>query len=311
VYVARLSPDAQKIEWAWLLKGHREAARLFLGPNGEVVMRCFNYKRISADGKTCEEIPLSHGGGPRLRFLAVNPKDGLMLRGGDTHTGTGHEPWRKPLFYGYGRDGKFLWSIYDWSPGLVGHADFRLVSDSSVRVATFDPEGNIIFYGWSDGGNTVFGWNPIDPQKSAGKNGFGMSLWGAGVGSFCHVVKFRPGDFEVLGFTVWVAYMMPDDKTGKDQPNGLRVDHLLGLSDGSIAMSGGAGTWLVQTPEPWFKHPKFDNAPYTSGGRGNFVAVFSTDFSHLYFSSAAPGCSVEALGETPRGVLFEIGRAHV
>ena len=303
VYVARLSPDAGKLEWVWLLKGHRETGTLRFGPNGSVVFQCFGFKHISADGRNLGETQLQ-GSGQRVRFLDVSPKDGTIVRGGDTCTGTGREPWRKPLFYGYDLQGKWLWSIYDWPPGLVGHDDFRLVSDSAVRVGTFDHDGNFIFYGWSDGGNTVFTRNPIDLEKGVPKQGFGMSLWGAGVGSFCHLVRLRSTDFDVLAWTVWVSYLMPDDKTGKDQPNGLRVNAIWPVSDGSVALTGDAGTWMIQTPDPWFRHPKFDKKEYASGGRGPFVAVFNRDFSHLFFSRTAPGCEMRAMCETPGGLVF-------
>lgn len=43
-----------------------------------------------------------------------------------------------------------------WDGPLVGHDRFRLVSDSQVRLARFMPNGHVVIYAWSDGGNTEF-----------------------------------------------------------------------------------------------------------------------------------------------------------
>jgi hypothetical protein len=304
VYVARLSPDGRKPEWVWLLKGHKELSKLFWGPEGSVVFKSFGVKRISGDGKTLTPVVFkSKVGG---RFLAVNPKDGMMLFGGDHNSGTGREPWRKPYFNGYDADGNWLWSIYDWNPGLVGHDDYRLVSDSSVRVATFDHDGNVMFYGWSDGGNSVFSRHPVDLDKGPKTKHWGISLWGAGVGSFAWLTRFRVEDFEPLSNMPWCTFLM---KEGKDIPNSATVYQILALKDGSWVFHGGAASFLVQTPEPWYKAAEHEGLNYTPGGRGAYIAVFSRDLDHLWFSRAIPGCEIRAMCETPQGIVI-VGRSE-
>jgi len=51
VYVAKLSPDAKRFEWAWVLAGFRDAPdRLWLGDNGDVTFSCRGVQRISNNG---------------------------------------------------------------------------------------------------------------------------------------------------------------------------------------------------------------------------------------------------------------------
>ena len=57
----------------------------------------------------------------------------------------------------------------------------RLVSDSAIRRAAVDPDGNLVIYAWSDGGNSVMYREPFDVRTHAkGFQGLGMSAYGAG-----------------------------------------------------------------------------------------------------------------------------------
>jgi len=294
VYVARLGPDATSLRWAWVFEGHRSPPdALHLDPGSRVVADIRGVKRIEGDGSRCEAVELRGSSGRVLRLMAVSPKTGLMLRCGEKHHGTGREPWRRPLFFAHAPDGSCAWSAYDWPGPLVGHDRFRLVSDSVVRLATFDPNGEIVFYGWSDGGNSVFTRSPIDLTKPVPKSRLGMSGWGVkGAKSFAHIVRFDPETFQVKDYLFWASYMT-------SSPNSSKISRLLPLSNGCQAIAGASASFLVQTPNAWYKVAEGKPA----AGRGNYVTVFNRDWSNALFSSALPCCTNISLAEVPGGLL--------
>ncbi len=306
VYVAKLNADGTKVLWTWVFEGHRSVGNnLWLDHEGNVVVDIRGARKISPDGKKIVNMLGIHDG-RRLRFLGVSPTDGTMIRGGDRNSGTGREPWRKPQFYIYDPQGKRVSSIYDWHPHLVGHDDYRLVSDSSVRLATYAPNGDIIFYGWSDGGNSVFTRQPVDLDRGVPHTGLGMSLWGANVLSACHIIRLNPKNYEVIGYTVWSTYLTGDE----DKPNSITVKEIEPLPDGSMAVHGGAASFLVQTPDPWYVPGDWNHKlPCTPGGRGRYVTIFEPEFRNIRFSSAIPAYDVTALGAGTKDTVLVVGRS--
>jgi hypothetical protein len=61
----------------------------------------------------------------------------------------------------------------------------------------------------------VFERQPLDLDKSVNKQGFGFSTWGAGVGSFAHILLIDTNTFATVSKTLWTGYL-----TGKNKPSG-------------------------------------------------------------------------------------------
>ncbi len=301
VYVAKLSPDASKVRWVWIFRGHRDSpGKLWPDDRGGVWFSVRGLKHLDTDGKKLREIPVRGG------VKAVNKHDGRIIAGGDRNSGTGREPWRRPVFRCYRPDGSSLWQVYDWPGPLVGHDDFRLVSDSSLRTAAWDADGQVLFTGWSDGGNTVWTRSPIDLEKSHGGSwGFGMSSWGAGVGSFAHFARFDPTDFDVKAYCFWASYMIFFDE---DQPNSAMISEILPLRNGSVAFRGAAASGYIQTPNAYYPDQQASPERFWYGGRT--IGVFNRDFTNLRFSSYVPGCSINALCEGPEGSVVFVGSSR-
>ena len=308
VYVAKLAPDGRQVKWVWLFEGHRQAPRkIWTDKKGGVTFEMFrDLHRLSLDGRDHRQY--GEGGHWKGRLLAVSPFDGGYVRGGDRQFGTGREPWRKPECYGFDADANLKWKIWDWTGPLVGHDRFRLVSDSSVRQASYDPEtGDLLVAGWSDGGNTVFTRQAADLSEPAPpETGYGMSLWGAGAGSFMHLMRVDLERLYTRAYSVWSAYLPRTFGENQGMPNGLKVDGIQAGPGGAVALRGGAATGLIQTPNAFYEYPYDWPAPYRYGG--DYVTIFNREFNNLYFSSYMPGCSVAEVGLTRRGFAF-VGRS--
>ena len=298
-YVAKLSADGTRPLWVWVFEGHRSAAsRIWRADDGWVLFELRGLKKVSPDGTKVVEVPVDAGG----RLLTVDPRTGRAVSGGDRNSSTGREPWRKPMLYGHDDAGKRAWSIYDWSPKLVGHDEYRLVSDSSLRHAVYDDDGKLLVVGWSDGGNSVLTRNPIDLDRPVPPSSFGMSSWGANVLSVSYFIRIDTKNFETPLYCLWLAYL--PGEMGK--PNSVSVKEILPLPDGSVAFHGGAATGLIQTPHNYSDQSR--NIADGVGYGGPYVSVFNRDFSNLRFSSYIPGCRINALGRCRSGLLV-VGRS--
>jgi len=314
-YVAKLDAGLRKFQWIWIFEGHRvPPAKIWEGPKGSVVFECRTLKSITKDGLKMWEVMKIMSTGRRM-VLGVHPLDGRIMIGGDYHHSTGREPWRKPVLDLYDAGGKPWARFYDWHGPLVGHNGLRLVSDSAVRKGNFMPNGDIILYIWSDGGNSVATCNPVDIRGHIPRSGLRMSMAGATVGSFCHLVRFNPDDYRDCSYTLWAAYLT-------FKPNSIFVGTIAGASDGRILLSGRAAGFLVQTTTRWFRAGDHYNVWRTAegktggikykkngwpdfigvGGRGEFSTVFSPGFTNVLWSSCLAKCGHKQMRETTRGV---------
>jgi hypothetical protein len=301
VYVARLAADLRRLEWVWLLKGHRTPPQqLWQDRAGSVYFQVHGLTKISADGRALKKITRTGSGG-RVGVRAVDPRDGSFYYGGDNNTRTGREPWRRPYLYKCDPAGKRLWGIWGWDPRRVGSDRYRLVSDSSPRCGLVARNGDLVIGGWSDGGNSVFSREPGDLDRPHGLKGFGMTAWGMkGANSLGWLMRIDPAARRMRAFSLWVGYIPMDFKTPRYRgaPNGCSIRQFAELADGSLALVGGAGTGLIQTPNAFYK--------YAGDGEkhgGSYVAVFSGDFAGLRFSSYLPGCDDVSLAATRKGLV--------
>lgn len=303
VYVARLDADTGKFAWVWKLRGYADVPeKLWTDDAGNVYFELHGFTRISADGGKLTKIT-EKGSGGRAGVRMVDPASGAFYFGGDRNTHTGREPWRQPFLYRFSSTGQKEWTAWEWNSRKVGTGQYRLVSDSAVRVSDIGPEGDLVVGGWSDGGNSVFTRQPHELNESAGKSALGFSAWGMkNANSLAYVMRMDPKTREMKAWTLWVGYIPEDFATPKyrNAPNGVSLRELESLPHGPVAIAGTAGTGLIQTPDAFFKYPK-DGQKHG----GWFVTVLPKGLDRLLFSSYLPGVSDIRLAEAAkaRGVL--------
>lgn len=209
---------------------------------------------------------------------AINPVDWTVATGWDSNTKTGREPWRKPsLRLQFAPETKREdMLLFPWDPKVIGSDKYRLVPDSSIRLIYFDDAGQMHVVGWSDGGNTVFERQPLDLDQGVPKGGLGFSAWGAGAGSFAHLLTIRTDSFATTSKTLWSGYL-----TGKNKPAGGSVEQLTVATDGSLLFTGEMGYGLIQTGD--------NLSPEQGNAGGPYVTVLEPDLSSIRFSSAFLG----------------------
>jgi hypothetical protein len=312
VFVARLAPDAARLQWVWVCEGHRDTSRPYVDGEGAVWFDSRGLKRISPDGRDLKAWPWEPAPGRRVELLAADPGQRLFVRGGDLYRpGFGRRSWRQPILHGYDDAGRWVWQAYPWDAGLVVQDRFRLVAESSVRAAAFAPGGDLILAGWSRGARSVLERSPIDLAEEVGHDGFRMvadeppSLeYGKETPSLAHLARLDPKTLQVRAYTLWAAYLIAGN-----QANSATIREVLPLADGSVAFRGAAATCLIQTPGAWVAYPADDVQRYKFSYLGEYVSVLSADFTSLRFSSYVPACEVLGLGAAPKGLLVA-GRAR-
>lgn len=304
VFVLRLSLEGA-VEWAWVFEGHRTPPEQVWALNdGCVYADVRGLHRISADGKEAKKLcPLALS--RTAKYLAVDPADGSFYYGGDRNTNTGKEPWRQPYLYKFDREGNKLWKLWEWPPKSLrdGMADGYdgLVSDSSPRAGDLTPGGELLIGGWSDGGNSVFSFQPTDCTKPVPKAPLEMSCWGMkGANSIAHVMRIDPKTQQVLAHAHWVAYvpMNFSEERMRGAPNGARIRQIKAHPEGAVAICGSAASVLVQTPNAFYAYPGDGR-----GAGGECVAVYDREMANFLFSSYLPGCENAAVWSTPRGFV--------
>ncbi len=289
IFIARLRPDLSGFIWAHTLKDdHREAPELSVLNNGLISLIAGNAYHINTDGAIVKAtaVPITNSW-----VRGVDPVTHGFATGGDSHTRTGWEPWRKPVMFIFDDQGQHLFELYRWSEKLVGTNWSRLVSDSETRLLTYDNHGHLLMYGWSDGGNSVFEYAPYDmrtgvrqaAQARTGRERIGLdfSTWGVGVSSIAHLMKIDPATAEPLAKTLFLAYF-----ADRNVPSGASIDMINSATDNSLLIAGRTGFGLIETGS--IKVNTLDhNEGHYIGGR--FIAVLNETMSDIRFSSALPG----------------------
>jgi hypothetical protein len=270
VYVAKLSPDTTKVLWVRVINGMSAAPKLRLGA-GKIYLQAADVRVFDASGKQLSQTKLPNGGSGHI---AVNPIDGTIAIGGEHHWPTGREPYRDPTLNIRKPDGTLLYELYNWDGPLVGLNALRLVSDSAIRGAIYDSEGNLLIHAWSDGGNSVMYREPTDVFTASKKMaGLGLSIWGAGVLSSAYVIRIDTKTYNVSAGTLWVGYLQDRNK-----PNSVTISSFGVARDGSVCVAGSSAFGLIQTGNAFPGEPT-----------GNYVAVMSRDLTLLRFCSTLPG----------------------
>ncbi len=286
IYLAKINPAGDTVEWLCTMTGPSNAPTIELDPAGLLRLQGTDVRCFDADG-ALKQVAVVPGG--MTTHNAVNPTDGSFCYAFEHHWPTGREPWRCPVLKIYDKDGKLQHHLYDFGGPFVGLGEMRLVSDTAIRAATYDKDGNLILYLWSDGGNSVALREPMDVYKaSPNMKGLGMSSWGAGVLSMAYIVKLDGKTFRVASGTVWAAYLKDRDK-----PNSIWIDTMGFGADGSTLIGGRSASGLIQTGNNLNPYTKAD--PTVTPG-GTYVSVMSPDLTSLRFSSVMPNCGVADVG---------------
>jgi hypothetical protein len=305
-YVMRLSP-AGAIEWLVVLAGNGNPPEaLFSDDQGNVYVDAHGLRRVSRNGA---EITLvnAHSGTGTSRWLGIDPHDGSSFFGGDRNTHTHKEPYRQPFCYKFAPDGKPAATLWEPEPAAVGADAANMQSDSSIRAMGIDPLGNLLFSGWSDGGNSVLGCQPLDFKQGAipGK-GMGMTTAGMHAGSVCHLMRLDARTFAGKQHAIWMAYVPQFffEEKNRGRPNGTAIKHLEVLAHGEVAVTGSAATGLIQTPNAFWNDPML---PDKHGGAN--ISVFLPDLGNLIFSSYVPGVEDLVPARTRQGLVV-VGRSR-
>ncbi len=304
-FVAKFSADGSRIQWLCLLEGYRTSpAQIWFDDKGNTYFEAHGMTRVDPNGAAMTKIT-EKGSGGKVGVRSVDPETGTYYFGGDRNTRTGREPWRQPFLYCMSPEGQKQWTLWEWNSRLVGTDKYRLVSDSAIRVGTIDRNGDLLFGGWSDGGNSVFTRNSLDLDKPAPKQANGFTCWGMrNANSLGWIMRVDPKTRQVKSWCNFVCYIPQDFAVPKYRgaPNGLHMDQMEVLADGSLAVCGGAATGLIQTPNAFYDHPH-DGRKYG----GEYVAVFAPDLAHMHFSSYLPGYETASIAPTKAGLVV-VGR---
>ncbi|MEM7394060.1 MAG: hypothetical protein AAF492_17100, partial [Verrucomicrobiota bacterium] len=301
-FVAALTPDLKTVSWVTLF----EQRNLHIDRSNDDRLWVESGRSVwilDADGAVSPGPELDARVKWRARTpVATDPRDGSFYIGGEYHSSTGLEPWRCPLLHKFDRNGKIIWTAWNWTGPIVGAEPYRLVSDSAVRQVKVGAGGDILVGGWSDGGNSVFLHQPYDLTQRRPASKFGDSVWGAGVLSVAHIMRLDRETMELKGGTTWLTYHAYVNK-----PNSARLRDLEQLSDGRVVFTGGASYGLIETPDAWVPawSKEYAENPETARVKGGpFFAMLSPDFSELLFSSVVPGLREQKLKAKGRSVLI-------
>jgi len=277
-FIARLTTDGAKAVWVRHVRGPSAAPTVDLTEDGKVRFGAGQLHILDGMGKLLSTVVVPDG----LRTTsAVRARDGQMAVGGEHHWGTGREPWRCPTLNIHNPDGSLKHQFYDWGGPYVGLDNCRQVSDTAVRYVTYDRDGSILMYLWSDGGNSVATTQPHDVREPVGLRGLGMTTAGAGVLSAAYLIRLDPKDYRVTAWTLWLA----NNPQGK--PVSIWIEQLARTSDGSLAFAG-KSDWGV-----WQTRDRLTEAE----PQGEYLAVLTEDFSGLRYSSVIPGAGAADLND--------------
>jgi hypothetical protein len=215
--------------------------------------------------------------------------EGNFYYGGDRNTNTGKEPWRQPFLYKYSPAGEKLWTMWEYPSRNLRDGkgnEEGMVSDSSIKGMTQFPNGDFLFIGWSDGGNSLFTRQPTAVPEPAPKPLSPFTTWGMkNANSLSYIMRVDPQTKEQLAWSYWMAYVPESFGSPKYRgaPNGTSIKDITFLPKDHIGFTGGSATGLISTPNAFYKH----SGPDKYGGP--YAAIWNANFSNLVFSSYLPG----------------------
>lgn len=310
-FIGKLKHDLSGFDWLIRFQDHsHNTPQLRHIGNGIISYVGHNGIHINANGEISKaghiELTSDHQQG--VCFITF-----AQVRGNFHRSRTGWEPWHRPFVHIMNPDRSLRFRFYQWHSRTVGTNWSRQVSDSAMRMAAFDRNGQPVIGGWSDGGNSVWAAVPYDLTRPASpairettgrRTGLPFSTWGAGVGSFLHLNRL---DFETgnpLSYTLFIAYL-----GSRNAPSSVSGDNLDFSVDNDLFLSGSSAYGLIQT-----RDHVVNTLDYESDYIGNeFFAILSENWDNIRYSSAVPGSGKVDLQRHSSNQTgkFRFGSAHV
>lgn len=301
-FVARLSPDVKSLAGVVFVAGAIDFA---IDSNGEfVVLTKGKITRYSPDGQTVKwSAAFGAHGDNRPGGVAISPKSGIAAVTGYGMTHTGKEPYKDPYAYGFDREGKQVWALWNPDPKLQKDAKFGgngLMADTTGQFAASTASGAILLSLYADGGNSVCTRDPLDVSQKLESAVFdGVFQKGPGYGfkgASKTAVIFRadPASGKLEKGTWMCAWLT------KQRANGLGMDDADGDEHNHVFLAGNSASGCP-TQSPWYEAPE---GGYKGGG---FLGIFDKDFKMVqcgYF----PGTTMKAVAYR-KGVIVIAGSA--
>ena len=213
-------------------------------------------------------------GQDRPEALTVSPLTGLTAVIGYGMAYTGHEPYRDPYAYGFDREGREVWGL--WNPDPSRQAGSRwggngLTADTTGHVAAATPDGRILLSLFADGPNNICTRDPRNPDRTLDPTVMdgvfqktpGQGFHGPAKTSAVFRVEPRTGRLEKgTWLTSWL---------NKQRANSMSIDDVAGAENGDVWV---VGTSAPRCPvrEPWY--PLAENG----SGAGGYLAYFDAGF---------------------------------
>lgn len=298
-FVAKLSKDLTKVETAVF---HKDAMDFGVDGNGDfVILTKAKMTRYPAAGGAAKwTVSWKSHGDNRPGAMTVSPQTGVACVTGYGMTNTGKEPYKDPYGYGFDRDGKEVWAIWNPDPKKEKDAKFStpelktngLMADTTGHAAAFGAGGKVYFMLFADGGNSVCTRDPLDVDKSLDKsifdgvhqNGPGFGFKGASKSSVVFRLDSSKGTLEKgTWMTAWLS---------PQRANGLGIDAAASDEKGRQFLAGGSA-FGCPTKSPWYACKE---GGYQGGG---FLAILDADFKLTqcgYFPGSKGMKSVAARG---------------
>jgi hypothetical protein len=276
-FVATLSADGSKVLQVIPKDGIKDFA---VDGNGEVVVLVgAKMTRFSADGKTEQwTVGWKSFGNNVPGAIALAPATGVASVVGYGMTHTGKEPYKDPYGYGFDRDGKQVWAVWNPDPKKEKSAKFAsegevcngLMADTTGHAASASGS-KIFFMLFADGGNSVCTRDPLDVDKPLDKSVFdGVYQNGPGYGfkgaSKTSVIFRLDAEKGVLEKGTWMCAWLD-----RAHANGLGIDAAAQDANGRQFLVGGSA-FGCPTKQPWYVCRE---GGYQGGG---FLAIFDANF---------------------------------
>lgn len=283
-FVAKLDPAASKLQWIFYRPNTTDFS--FDGNGDLVVLADRKLSRFdSTTGKEKWTATWKTHGENRPGGMSVDPRSGITTVVGYGMTNTGKEPYKDPFAYGFDREGRQVWMLWNPDPKLQVDAKFGgngLMADTTGHVAGVTDDGKFLLSLYADGGNSVCTRDPADPSKpldpavfkDVHQNGPGYGFKGASKTSV--VFRVDPATGRLEKGTWFCSWLSPQ------RANGLGIDAISGTGGRHVLVGSSASGLPLK--QPWYPHIE---GAYQGGG---YVAVFDAGFKLQqcgYFSNSS------------------------
>ncbi|MFM8468477.1 MAG: hypothetical protein ACKODH_00660, partial [Limisphaerales bacterium] len=162
-FIALLTPDAARVRTAVFVANAMDFA---VDGNGDfVVLTKGHLTRYGSDGQRKWDVTWPSHGDNRPGGMTLSPQTGVAAVTGYGMTHTGKEPYKDPYGYGFSRDGKLVWSLWNPDPKLLVDRKFGgngLMADTTGHSAGSDAAGKVFLGLFADGGNSVCTRDPLN-----------------------------------------------------------------------------------------------------------------------------------------------------